>query len=87
MKKPEYEAPKFEFHELQLVERVANKCWGAGKVWVDTDDDGKYDIIINLPGNGCSDWEEIFETELKIKDPPDNLVNIHDKTKFNPIFS
>lgn len=86
MKKPEYEAPEFAFQELQLIERVANQCWGAGKIWVDNDDDGKYDDVIYLPGNGCSGWEEIFEKELEISNPPSNLVNTKDN-KFKPIYS
>lgn len=43
MKKPEYEAPEFAFQELQLVERVADKCWGAKLVWYDENKNGVYD--------------------------------------------
>ncbi|MGM9625005.1 MAG: hypothetical protein ACI3XM_04770 [Eubacteriales bacterium] len=54
MKKPEYEAPEFAFQELQLIERVADRCWGAKYIWFDKDKDGNLDIDEpNFSGNGC----------------------------------
>ena len=85
MKKHEYEAPKFVFQELQLIERVADRCWGAGKVLIDTDNNGTYDEVIYLSGKGCSHWEEIYETKMGYKPDP-NLVNVKEQG-YLPIYS
>ena len=60
MKKHEYEAPKFAFQELQLVERVANECWGAKLVWYDTNGDKNYDTNepVFTTEKGCGDIDK-----------------------------
>lgn len=56
----EYESPKFEFQEMRLMERIADKCWGYAYAWYDADKDGKIDggekVVLNTIGlgdNGC----------------------------------
>lgn len=53
--KREYESPKFDFEELKLFERVADKCWGTAQIWLDTNGDGIISgVDINLAtGGGC----------------------------------
>lgn len=41
--KVEYESPKFEFEEMMLSEKVADKCWGYAYAWYDADQDGSID--------------------------------------------
>lgn len=60
MNKGTYESPKFEFEEMQLTEKVANKCWGYAYAWYDADKDGTVDggekvelKEIGLGINGC----------------------------------
>lgn len=51
-----YESPKFEFEELELVERVAAVCWGLGHAYLDVDKDGQIsdgDLQIDF-GSGCN---------------------------------
>ena len=48
MNTPKYERPKFEFQELQLLERVADTCWGYKEAWYD------------FNGNGTKDPSEII---------------------------
>lgn len=60
MKEKKYESPKFEFEELKLSERVADKCWGYAYAWYDADGDGNIDggekvelQSIGLGASGC----------------------------------
>lgn len=54
MEKNVYESPRFGFQELRLLERVADKCWGASQAYIDVDKDGRFegDEIYDL-GAGC----------------------------------
>lgn len=59
MENERYESPRFEFHELKLVERIAEECWGTGNAWYDVDGDGvidSTDIHLDLNG-GCKGKE------------------------------
>ncbi len=54
MKSAKYVSPKFEFQELKLVERIANKCFGNGVVWLDLDGNGKGGANEpEIPMGGC----------------------------------
>lgn len=60
MNKGTYEGPKFEFEEMQLTEKVADKCWGYAYAWYDADKDGQVDDAekveldsLGLGTNGC----------------------------------
>lgn len=53
MTKMKYESPKFDFQEMKLAERVADKCWGAQYCWVDHDGD---------PSTPSKEWE-IYKSE------------------------
>lgn len=37
MENKKYEKPRFEFQEMRLMERVAEKCWGHGYAFIDDD--------------------------------------------------
>ena len=55
MENVKYERPKFEFHELRLLERVADVCWGLGHAYLDVDKSGTVtpgDLQIDI-GSGC----------------------------------
>lgn len=55
-----YERPKFEFQELQLLERVADTCWGYKEAWYDSNGNGAKDPSEIIPiGNygSCKDVE------------------------------
>ncbi len=89
MNKRMYEKPVFQFQELKLMERVADTCWGAGKVWSDKNGNGKTDPeeIVELPGNGCSDYENIFSSNFGVY-PDNNAVNTKDSSlSIQPIIS
>ncbi len=61
MNTPKYERPKFEFQELQLLERVADTCWGYKEAWYDFNGNGTKDPseIIPIGSYGsCKDVEE-----------------------------
>lgn len=59
MNNRKYESPRFEFQEMQLLERIAAQCWSNNPIkgWLDmeTPPNGKYDvgeIVFNVdPGN------------------------------------
>lgn len=60
MRNVRYESPKFEFQEMRLFERVANKCWGYAYAWYDADKDGAIDgsekvelSTLGLGNTGC----------------------------------
>lgn len=51
----DYESPRFDFEELKLFERVADKCWGTASIWIDTNKDNAItaaDIQLST-GGGC----------------------------------
>ncbi|MDI9241828.1 hypothetical protein [Fusibacillus kribbianus] len=55
-----YESPRFEFEEMRLTEKIADKCWGYAYAWYDTDKDGVIDdgervvlASLGLGPNGC----------------------------------
>lgn len=41
MEKKTYESPKFDFQQMNLTERIADKCWGYNYVFIDADGDPK----------------------------------------------
>lgn len=43
MEKMRYESPEFNFQEMQLMETVADTCWGYKYGWYDIDRDGEED--------------------------------------------
>lgn len=56
MENKKYESPKFEFQEMKLMERVADKCWGNGYAFVDGNKDGDFvdeGEKYTIPGGGC----------------------------------
>ena len=70
MNKMEYESPRFVFQELQLMERVAEKCWGCKYAWYDADSDGEIDSTeIYDPGagdkNGCGNLSGSLDDFLR----------------------
>lgn len=74
MNKGSYESPKFEFEEMQLTEKVADKCWGYAYAWYDADQDGQIDgaekvnlDTLGLGKNGCqgNDARNALKTYFK----------------------
>ena len=89
MNKRMYEKPVFQFQELKLMERVADTCWGAGKVWKDKNGNGVVDPdeVVELSGNGCSKYEDIFSSVFD-EFPDKNAVNTKDSSlPIQPIIS
>ena len=91
MKKHEYEAPKFEFQELQLVERVANVCWGAKYVWYDWNDNGIQDSNdpIHYRDKSCNDLDKKLKDLYPKYYPEENTKHTNSKEDlpFNKVFS
>lgn len=52
MEKLHYQSPVFNFQELRLMERVAERCWGTSETWYDGNGDGDFtdsgDVFISL---------------------------------------
>ena len=89
MNKRMYEKPVFQFQELKLMERVADTCWGAGHAWYDKNGNEAIEPeeIVELPGNGCSGYEDIFAFNFEIH-PGNNTVNTKDSSlSIQPIIS
>ena len=84
-----YEKPVFQFQELKLMERVADTCWGAGSAWYDKNGNHAIepDEIVELPGSGCSKYEDIFSQNFG-ECPGNNTVNTKDSSlPIQPIIS
>lgn len=89
-----YESPKFEFEELRLSERVADKCWGYAYAWYDADGNGSIDggekvklSDIGLKENGCqgnaarTELQDYFWDTFKVKLTTDDVsTNTHSTT-------
>lgn len=66
MNKMKYERPNFDFQEMKLMEKVADKCWGNGYAYVDANGDDKIDMdpingeVFNFieSGTGCKGGPE-----------------------------
>lgn len=79
MKKENYESPEFRFQELQLLEKVADKCWGCQYVFVDhDDDDSTAPKTYYFPDNGCEGQFE-GDVERRLKALKDAFPEIADK--------
>lgn len=57
--KENYESPEFKFQELQVLEKIADKCWGCKYVFVDHDDnDATGPITYYITEQGCEGEKE-----------------------------
>lgn len=93
MEKLEYESPRFEFQEMQLMEKVADDCWGTGSVWYDFDKSGEIEPDERLDflqqGQGhCKDNMNQLISWLKqngyVYKEEDVKTNVQKGTMFNP---
>lgn len=95
--KMEYESPEFNFQKLQLLERVAAKCWGYAYAWYDADSDGVIDdkekvqlSTIGLDENGCqgdgarTELTDYFKDNFGIELSKDD-VSTNVNTKFSSL--
>lgn len=44
MNKLRYERPVFNFQKMELLEKVADKCWGNGYAFVDANENGTIEL-------------------------------------------
>lgn len=88
MSKTNYESPNFDFHEMRLMERVAEVCWGGSHHgYYDWDQNGKFDgddLNWWVEGNSCDEvstkleqW--LIENRLPYT-PGDVHENVNSKT-------
>lgn len=79
MNKMEYESPRFVFQELQLMERVADRCWGCKYAWYDADSDGVIDDTeMHYPSgdkkNGCGPLSQALEVLLASQGIEEDII-------------
>lgn len=56
MKNTKYESPRFGFQKMQLIENIADTCWGYHYGWFDPDGSGpKEPVLIDLSNFGSCD--------------------------------
>lgn len=82
MSKTNYESPNFDFHEMRLMERVADVCWGGKPhtAYYDYNHDGFIspgDIKIELSGDNCNQTQINLENWLNnATDENGNKLNL-----------
>lgn len=77
MEKMRYESPEFNFQEMQLMETVADTCWGYGHGWYDVDGDGTHDeteemFDFGFAGGKCKKVENYLVEYIN-----SNYENVH----------
>ena len=61
MKNTKYESPRFGFQKMQLIENIADKCWGYHYGWFDPDGPGPQapvQIDLSSFGSSCNSVSE-----------------------------